>query len=75
MSMSDTVNRNWNVGKRQKSILIRNDSLLVSMSVLKHDQQWDFVARLFKIATSILERQATEYLQNVCLICFEKYVI
>lgn len=43
--------------------------------MLKNGQQWDFIVQIFKIVPSTLETQVTKYLQIVCPVLLDKYVI
>lgn len=75
MRPSDHVSENWNVGKGQKPIFTGKDLSFISMGALSHGQQWEFTAQLFITATSTLEWQTTKYLQIVCPVVFENYVL
>lgn len=74
MLIFDHVSTTWNVGRGKKSNLTGKDMLFMSLCVLKHGQQWELTARLFKISCSTLERQVTRFLHNISEYIYEKFV-
>ena len=56
LAVSTFVSANWNTGRGRKTKVEAKDVLFMMMTVLKHGQQWDFTARLFKMKTCTFER-------------------
>ena len=63
--IEDYVSKNWNVGRGKRTQYKAQDVLFMTLTVLKHGQQWNFTARLFSIKCSTFERLITGFLRMI----------
>lgn len=61
MMLTDHVSTAWNSGRGKNTNFIGKDIFFKSLCVIKHGQQWEFMARAFKLSFCTLERQVTEF--------------
>ena len=72
--VDDYMSKNWNAGRGKRTQYKDQDVLLITLSVLKHGQQWNFKIRPFSVKCSTFERlvngflrMISEYMYDVCV--------
>ena len=69
------VSENWNVGKGRRTQYKPKDVLLMTLVMLKHGGQWEFLGQTFKIKGANYERLIMRFVNLVLLDLYEVLVL
>ena len=68
------ITSNFNVGRGRKSAQTPKDVLFMTLAVLKHGGNWDFLARMFGLSASSFERLVMKFVHLISEAVYESYV-